>query len=43
METIAEYLMDTAPASCGDEPVKLPSLGDLAREMGVSRGKLREE
>jgi len=43
METIAQYLIDTAPASCGDEPVRLPSLGDLAKEMGVSRGKLREE
>jgi DNA-binding FadR family transcriptional regulator len=43
MESITQYLIDTGPVECGDEPVKLPSLGDLARDMGISRGKLREE
>ncbi|MBN1247691.1 MAG: FadR family transcriptional regulator [Anaerolineae bacterium] len=43
METITQYLIETGPKGCDDEPVKLPSLGDLAKEMGVSRGKLREE
>jgi DNA-binding FadR family transcriptional regulator len=43
MDTVTQYLIDAGPKGCGDEPVKLPSLGDLAKEMGVSRGKLREE
>jgi DNA-binding FadR family transcriptional regulator len=43
MQGISQYLIDAGPATCGDEPVKLPSLGDLAKEMGISRGKLREE
>ncbi len=43
METLTDYLIEAGPAGCGDEPVKLPSMGDLAKEMGISRGKLREE
>lgn len=43
MATVTQYLIDAGPKGCGEDPVKLPSLGDLAREMGVSRGKLREE
>lgn len=43
MESITQYLVETVPVECGEDPVKLPSLGDLAREMGISRGKLREE
>jgi DNA-binding FadR family transcriptional regulator len=43
MQGITQYLVDAGPGSCGDEPVKLPSLGDLAKQMGMSRGKLREE
>ncbi len=43
MQSITQYLVDAGPSSCDDEPVKLPSLGDLAKEMGISRGKLREE
>lgn len=43
METITQVLMDAGPKGCDAEPVKLPSLGDLAKQMGVSRGKLREE
>lgn len=43
METITQYLIEAGPKGCEDEPVKLPSLGDLAKQMGVSRGKLREE
>ena len=43
METITQYLIDMRPSECGDDPVKLPSMGDLAQEIGVSRGKLREE
>lgn len=42
METISEYLIKAGPA-CAGEPVKLPALGDLAKQMGMSRGKLREE
>jgi DNA-binding FadR family transcriptional regulator len=43
MESITQYLVEAGPADCGDGPVKLPSLGDLAREIGISRGRLREE
>lgn len=40
--SILKYLVDEGPKG-GDEPAKLPPLGDLARELGVSRGKLRED
>ncbi len=43
MESITQYLVETGPVECDNEPVKLPSLSDLAREIGISRGKLREE
>ena len=43
LETLTRYLIEAGPVECEDEPVKLPSLGDLAHEMGISRGKLREE
>jgi DNA-binding FadR family transcriptional regulator len=41
MKTITQYLLEAE--ACGDGSVKLPAMGDLAKEMGVSRGKLREE
>jgi DNA-binding FadR family transcriptional regulator len=39
---ILKYLVDEGPKG-SDEPVKLPPLGNLAKELGVSRGKLRED
>jgi len=43
MQTIAQYLLDAESRRCAGERVKLPPMGDLAAEFGVSRGKLREE
>jgi DNA-binding FadR family transcriptional regulator len=43
MQGILGYLIDTGLAACEDGPAKLPSMQALAREMGVSRGKVREE
>ncbi|MBN1579322.1 MAG: FadR family transcriptional regulator [Anaerolineae bacterium] len=40
--SILKYLVDEGPKGA-DEPTKLPPLGDLAKELGVSRGKLRED
>lgn len=42
-QSIFQYLIESGLASCEGEPEKLPSLGQLAQEMGVSRGKLRED
>lgn len=43
MQGILGYLIDTGLAACEDGPAKLPSMQALAGEMGVSRGKVREE
>jgi DNA-binding FadR family transcriptional regulator len=43
MQAILEYLIDTGLAQCEDGPEKLPSMQALADEMGVSRGKVRED
>ncbi len=40
--SILQYLNDEG-AKGSEEPVKLPPLGDLAKKLGVSRGKLRED
>ena len=41
--SILQYIIDEELATCDGEPAKLPSLGKLAKELGVSRGKLRED
>jgi len=43
MQTITQYLIDARPKGREDARVKLPPMGDLAKELGVSRGKVREE
>ncbi len=43
MQTITRYLIDARLTGRGDDRVKLPPMGDLAKELGVSRGKVREE
>jgi DNA-binding FadR family transcriptional regulator len=40
--SILQYIVDQESTS-GDAPTKLPPLGALAKKLGVSRGKLREE
>jgi len=40
--SILQYLIAEGPKE-GQEAVKLPPLGDLAKKLGVSRGKLRED
>jgi DNA-binding FadR family transcriptional regulator len=42
-DSILRYIMDEELFAQDREPAKLPSLGKLARELGVSRGKLRED
>lgn len=43
-DTFLRYLVDQGlKAQQRDEPTKLPPMDELAKEMGVSRGKLREE
>jgi GntR family transcriptional repressor for pyruvate dehydrogenase complex len=37
------YLIDEELVETEGEPTKLPPLGQLAKELGVSRGKLRED
>lgn len=41
--SILRYVIDRDLIDCEGEPAKLPPLNDLARELGVSRGKLRED
>jgi GntR family transcriptional repressor for pyruvate dehydrogenase complex len=41
--TILQYIVDKELATPGSEPVKLPPMEDLAEELAISRGKLREE
>lgn len=42
--SILQYIVDEGfEAQDKDEPIKLPPMDDLARKLGVSRGKLREE
>ena len=41
--SILQYIVDEELAVQIEEPVRLPPMDDLAKEMGVSRGKLREE
>jgi GntR family transcriptional repressor for pyruvate dehydrogenase complex len=42
--SIFQYIVDEErEAQDEDEPIKLPPMDDLARKLGVSRGKLREE
>lgn len=43
LQTLAQYLLDAESRRCSGERVKLPPLADLAADLGVSRGKLREE
>lgn len=40
--SILQYLNNEGPKD-SEEPIKLPPLGDLAKKLGVSRGKLRED
>lgn len=40
--SIFQYLVAEGPKE-GQEAIKLPPLGDLAKKLGVSRGKLRED
>ena len=40
--SILQYLIDQGPQE-GQEAIKLPPLGDLAKKLGISRGKLRED
>jgi GntR family transcriptional repressor for pyruvate dehydrogenase complex len=40
--SILQYIVNKEQ-ECGEEGTKLPPLGDLAKKLGVSRGKLREE
>jgi DNA-binding FadR family transcriptional regulator len=42
-DTIKRYLLSLQSARSSGEEVKLPPLDELARELGVSRGKLRED
>lgn len=41
--SILQYIIDNGLAENEVEAAKLPSLGQLAKELGVSRGKLRED
>jgi GntR family transcriptional repressor for pyruvate dehydrogenase complex len=41
--SILQYIIDNELAEHEVEAAKLPSLGQLAKELGVSRGKLRED
>ncbi|MBN1639863.1 MAG: FadR family transcriptional regulator [Anaerolineae bacterium] len=41
--SIVRYIIDERLAECEGEPARLPPLGELARQLGVSRGKLRED
>ena len=41
--TILQYIVDKELTTPGSEPVKLPPMEDLAEELAISRGKLREE
>jgi DNA-binding FadR family transcriptional regulator len=41
--TILQYIVDNELAAQDGEPVKLPPMEDLAKELAISRGKLREE
>ena len=41
--TILQHIVDEELASHADSPVKLPPMDELAENLGVSRGKLREE
>jgi DNA-binding FadR family transcriptional regulator len=40
---ILQYIVDNELVSKNGEPVKLPPMEELAENLGVSRGKLREE
>jgi DNA-binding FadR family transcriptional regulator len=43
-DSILQYLVEEEPYAGNDgEPTKLPPMGDLAKRLGVSRGKLRED
>jgi DNA-binding FadR family transcriptional regulator len=41
--SILQYIVNNELAGCIDDTTKLPSMGALAKELGVSRGKLRED
>jgi GntR family transcriptional repressor for pyruvate dehydrogenase complex len=41
--SILQYIVDEELATQIEEPVRLPPMNDLARKLGVSQGKLREE
>ena len=41
--SILQYIVDEELVSHNGEPVKLPPMEELAENLGVSRGKLREE
>jgi GntR family transcriptional repressor for pyruvate dehydrogenase complex len=41
--TILQYIVDRDLETRGGKPIKLPPLDKLAKELGVSRGKLRED
>lgn len=41
--SILQYIVDNDLAGCIDDTTKLPAMGTLAKELGVSRGKLRED
>jgi len=41
--TIFEYILKENLVCDGEEPAKLPPMGELADALGVSKGKLREE
>lgn len=41
--SILRYVIEQDLADCEGEPAKLPPLNELAKELGVSRGKLRED
>jgi DNA-binding FadR family transcriptional regulator len=41
--SILQYIIDNDLAGHTTDPARLPSLGQLAKELGVSRGKLRED
>ena len=41
--TILQYIVDKDLETRGGKPAKLPPLDKLAKELGVSRGKLRED
>jgi GntR family transcriptional repressor for pyruvate dehydrogenase complex len=42
-QSIMRYIIDEELAERQDEPAKLPPLDQLAKQLGVSRGKLRED